>query len=58
MEGLTQQECYSFHRTVFEIWRFGEPVESCKENNNILCIRYDSGVWFHYRRNGGYIEFW
>lgn len=57
MADLTIKECYSFHRSAFEVWRFGEPVESWKENN-ILCIRYASGVWFHYHRNGGYIEFW
>ena len=38
MESLTPQECYSFHRTTFEVWRFGEPAESWKESNNILCI--------------------
>lgn len=58
MADLSVKECYNFHQTAFEVWRFGEPVESWKENNNILCIHYDSGVWFHYRRNGGYIEFW
>lgn len=58
MADLSVKECYSFHKSVFEVWRFGEPVESWKESNSILCIRYASGMWFHYRRNGAYIEFW
>lgn len=58
MADLSIKEYYSFHKSVFEVWRFGKPVESWKESNNILCIRYASGAWSHYRRSGGYIEFW
>lgn len=58
MASLSIKECYSFHRSAFEVWRFGEPVESWKDKNNILCIRYACGVWFHYCRRQNVIEFW
>ena len=55
---LTIKECYNFHKSVFERWTYGEPVESWKDENGYLCIRYACGVWFHYRRRNNVVEFW
>lgn len=58
MEQLTVEECYNFHKSVFEHWTYGEPVENWTDDSGYLCIRYACGVWFHYRRHNNVIEFW
>ena len=55
---LTPQECYEFHRSIFERWEYGGIAESWTDEQGNLCIRYDSGIWFHYRRNGGELNLW
>ena len=55
---LTPQECYEFHRSIFEHWEYGAIAESWTDEQGNLCIRYDSGIWFHYRRNCSEINFW
>ena len=49
---------YEDHKAWFENWPYGEPVKSWKDENGNLCVRYESGTWFHYRYNNGFLEFW
>ena len=51
-------ECVSAHRNAFEIWSEGEVAKTWIENE-VLCIKYESGKWWHYRKDEkGNIEWW
>lgn len=50
--------CINTHRNAFEEWTDGEPVETWTDENGILCIKYKSGKWWHYREKKGSIEWW
>ncbi len=42
------KECYEQHKAALEKWDKGEPVDYWLDNG-ALCIRYESGEWFHYK---------
>ena len=37
------------HKMAFENWSEGELTEWWKDEQNNLCIRYDSGKWWRYK---------
>lgn len=47
--------CMEEHKKIFENWNFGEIEKSWLDNENNLCIKYQSGNWFHYNERG---EWW
>lgn len=52
-------ECEKVHRRAMENWREGKPVKVWKDESGNLCIEYESGRWWHYRRaENGEIEWW
>lgn len=51
-------EVYQEHKAMFDSWEYGEPVKAWTDSNGNLCIRYQSGKWFHYRKNNSMLEFW
>lgn len=51
-------QAYQTHKSYFENWYYGKPVESWRDKDGNLCIRYQSGRWFHYRQNKGRLECW
>ena len=52
-------ECEKVHRQAMEYWREGSPVKIWKDRNEVLCIKYESGRWWHYRKaESGKIEWW
>ena len=57
---LDPMECFEFHRGIFEKWEHGEIAESWRDAAGILCIRYQSGKWWHYATDstGKNIIFW
>lgn len=46
------------HRQAFENWREGEISEYWTDENGNVCIRYESGKWWHYRGTDGVVEWW
>lgn len=40
---------YKAHKSAVEQWRYGEPVEAEWNNDNVLCVKYESGKWWHYK---------
>lgn len=47
------------HRRCFEDWQEGLPVDVWRDDGGRLCIRYESGKWWHYRkREDGSVEWW
>ena len=51
-------QLYQEHKSMFENWTYGEPVKSWKDKDGNTCIKYESGKWFHYRKNNNFLEFW
>ena len=46
---MAVRACWEAHRAACEGWQEGEPVEAWREDGGVLCIRYASGRWWHYR---------
>lgn len=44
-------EAYTTHRAAYGKWNNGEIDKSWTDENNVLCIRYTSGKWWHYDKN-------
>lgn len=51
-------ECYEEHKSAFEAWTSGKPVKSWRDDNNVLCIEYQDGQWWHYRMTKHGLEWW
>ncbi len=52
-------KCIKVHKQAAENWSDGKIVKVWKDKNNILCITYESGRWWHYQQTGsGSIEWW
>lgn len=58
INSLNVQEYYKKHKAVYENWLEGEPVRAWYDADNILCIEYASGNWWHYRVNNNALEWW
>lgn len=51
--------CMKAHKEAFEEWREGAISDVWRDEQGILCIRYESGNWWHYRITGsGCVEWW
>ena len=57
MTTLTIKSCYEQHKTAFETWGYGEPIES-RHENDILIIKYKNGTWFHYKLENNRLIWW
>lgn len=57
MTTLTTEYCYNQHKSAFEIWGYGEPVESRYEDD-ILIIKYQNDTWFHYKLENNRLIWW
>lgn len=40
---------YSVHRAFLENWHEGEPIRIWYDAKNNLCVKYESGKWWHYK---------
>ena len=51
---------YLYHKSIFEDWQEGEPVDYWYDEDGNLCIYYHSGKWWHYKGADGQgeIVFW
>ncbi|MFA9376198.1 MAG: hypothetical protein ACERKZ_05515 [Lachnotalea sp.] len=56
LEELSKK-CMVAHKQAFETWEEGEIKEYWLENN-VLCIRYESGNWWHYKFCNNQVEWW
>ena len=52
------EKTYQKHRNAFESWQEGKPEEAWLDENGNLCIRYESGKWWHYRQDGAELSWW
>lgn len=50
--------CYEKHFHSCEVWEHGEPVKVWIDDDNILCIQYADGQWWHYEGIGNSIRWW
>ena len=51
MDNKAKMEfCYETHKFAFENWKEGKPVEYWEEPGGIMCVRYESGEWWHYKQ--------
>ena len=47
-------EAYKRHKQVFEEWQEGDIKEVWLDDRGVLCIRYESGNWWHYEDDGSW----
>lgn len=52
------EKIYQMHKSAFEDWNEGEPKNARFDVAGALCIRYESGKWWHYRLNNGNLSWW
>lgn len=52
------ERIYNEHKSHFEHWNEGAPTEYWLDENNNMCIRYESGRWWHYRWRGDELIWW
>lgn len=43
-------DAYLYHKSAFECWEYGNISEIWSEECCDLCIRYESGKWWHYKK--------
>ena len=55
---LTAQYCLSEHKKAIENWREGKVAKVWHDEDNILCIKYESGNWWRYKLNKNILEWW
>lgn len=48
LEEITQL-AYKRHKEFVDEWQEGEPVEAWKEEGCEICVKYESGKWWHYK---------
>lgn len=58
INSLNVKEYSKQHKEAFETWLEGEPIKSWYDTDNILCIEYESGNWWHYQKNNNALEWW
>ena len=46
------------HKTVMEQWTEGGMQDCWMDARGNLCIRYESGRWWHYKEREGCVEWW
>lgn len=53
------EQAYQIHRSYCGNWQEGKAIESWLDGSGYLCIRYESGKWWHYREKAdGSLEWW
>lgn len=52
------QKCYQAHKATFDCWNYGEIDEIWADDNDVLCIRYRSGAWWHYKIVDNVVTWW
>lgn len=59
-EELNQIDIYTYkHTRACEHWKEGKVKKIWHDKDNILCVQYESGNWWHYRLNSlNEIEWW
>ena len=51
--------CEKLHRQAFEDWQDGKAIRIRKDEDGGLCITYESGRHWHYRREAdGTVTWW
>lgn len=52
--------CMNEHKKAFEAWTEGNIVKCWEEENGAICVRYESGKFWHYKHNvvSGALEWW
>lgn len=46
------------HKNAMENWKEGNIIEHWIDENDCMCIRYQSGNWWHYRIVNSIVEWW
>lgn len=49
---------YQDHRQQSGKWTHGEPMRWWRDENEILCIKYADGSWWHYKETDTGLEWW
>lgn len=53
------EKIYQIHKCAYENWKEGAPVESWSDEQGNICIKYESGNWWHYNfESNGELIWW
>lgn len=60
LEGMKEAiRCMEAHKESFEKWQEGAMTDFWRDERGNLCIKYESGKWWHYRTSeSGSVEWW
>lgn len=51
-------KAYEAHQNACETWTHGDIDRVWYDHDNILCVQYNDGNWWHYRHAANGIEWW
>lgn len=55
----TITKCTEAHKKAFEKWPYGREIETWRDENGNICVRYAAGKWFHYKiDSAGAVQWW
>lgn len=60
MENIMEfaNRCFQAHKAAFEQWEHGDIKEIEKGEGGVVCIKYNSGTWWHYAEKKEQIIWW
>lgn len=58
VNSLNVQEYYKRHKASCSNWNQGDPIEAWYDENNIVCVKYNGGEWYHYSLKNDGLEWW
>lgn len=60
MKDITElvKQAMEAHKKAFENWTKGKPVEEWVDDDGNICIKYQDGTWYHYKKVNNYWEWW
>lgn len=56
--NMIVKECSEAHKRARQKWEEGDIQETWIDDKGNICIKYESGNWWHYRNNNGTIVWW
>ena len=51
-------EAFEEHKKAFDNWIYGPIRNAWHDEYGILCVEYESGYWWHYKKENNEIVWW
>ncbi len=58
-DAVNVTKCIEAHKKAYEKWPYGREIETWKDENGNIRVRYATGQWFHYSMDStGAVQWW